>query len=85
MHAWCTSGAHRCMSIKIIARFVRVWDKKFFLTCLKIFYKLGVSRACDLYVSNKFHAHYRHVEYASNAFGARLRHASVRSTHAPIL
>ena len=44
-----------------------------------------MSRVCDLYVSNKFHARYRRVEYASNAFGARLRHASVRSTRVPIL
>ena len=43
-----------------------------------------MSRACDLFVSNKFHARYRRVEYASNAFGARLSHASVRSTRVPI-
>ena len=27
-YAWCTSGARRCTSLKIVARFVRVWDKK---------------------------------------------------------
>ena len=37
-----------------------------------------MSRACDLNVSNKFHARYRRVEYASNEFGARFRHVSVR-------
>ena len=44
-----------------------------------------VSRVCDLYVPNKFHARYRHVEYALNAFGARLKQASVRSMRVPIL
>ena len=44
-----------------------------------------MSRACVLYVSNKFHARYRRVEYASNAFGVRLRHASVRYMRVPIL
>ena len=29
-------------------------------------------------VSNKFHARYRRVEYAMNAFDARVMHASVR-------
>ena len=47
--------------------------------------KLGVSRASDLYVPNKFHARYGRVEYALNAFGARLKHASVRSMRVPIL
>ena len=28
LYAWCTSGARRCTSLKIIARFVRVWDQK---------------------------------------------------------
>ena len=39
-----------------------------------------MSRAYALYVSNtcKFHARYRHVEYAMNTFGTRFRHASVR-------
>ena len=44
-----------------------------------------MSRACDVYVPNKFHARYRRFEYALNAFGARLRHASVRSMCVPIL
>ena len=38
-----------------------------------------------LYVPNKFHARYGRVEYALNAFGARLKHASVRSMRVPIL
>ena len=44
-----------------------------------------MSRACDLYVPNKFHARYKRVEYALSAFGARLRHASVRYMRVPIL
>ena len=44
-----------------------------------------MSRACDLYVPNKFHASYKRVEYALNAFGARLMHASVRYMRVPIL
>ena len=44
-----------------------------------------MSRACDLYVTNKFHARYRRVEYALNAFGGRLKHASVHSMRVPIL
>ena len=44
-----------------------------------------MSRACDIYVPNKFHAHNRRVEYALNAFGAGLRHASVRYMRVPIL
>ena len=44
-----------------------------------------MSRACVLYVLNKFHAHYRRVEYALNAFDARLRSARVRYMHVPIL
>ena len=44
-----------------------------------------MSRACDLYVPNKFHARYRRVEYALNAFGARLKHAIVRSMCVSIL
>ena len=44
-----------------------------------------MSRACFLYVSNKFHARYRRVEYASNAFGARLRHTSVRYMRVSVL
>ena len=43
-----------------------------------------MSRARVLYVLNKFHACYRRVEYALNAFGARLRHASVRYMRVPI-
>ena len=31
-----------------------------------------------LYVTNKFNARYRRVEYALNAFGASFRHVSVR-------
>ena len=30
-----------------------------------------MSRAYDLYVSNKFHALYRHAEYASGVFGTQ--------------
>ena len=30
-----------------------------------------MSRACDLYVSNKFYARYRRAEYASSASQAR--------------
>ena len=37
-----------------------------------------MSCANVFYVSNKFHARYRRVEYAMNAFGARVMHASVR-------
>ena len=44
-----------------------------------------MSRACVFYVSNKFHARYRRVEYALNAFGARFRHVSVRYMCVPIL
>ena len=44
-----------------------------------------MSRACDFYVPNKFHARYRRVEYALNAFGARLRHAIVCYMRVPIL
>ena len=44
-----------------------------------------MSRACVLYVLNKFHARYRRVEIASNAFGARLGHTSVRYMRVPIL
>ena len=29
-YAWCTSGARRCTSLKISARFARVWAKKNF-------------------------------------------------------
>ena len=62
-----------------------VWAKKK-LNMLKIFFlKLGVSWACDLYAPNKFHARYRRGEYALNAFGARLKHASVRSMRVLIL
>ena len=39
----------------------------------------------SLYVPNKFHARYGRVECALNAFGARLKHASVRSMRVPIL
>ena len=52
---------------------------KIFLNMLKNF--LEARRVLGVwlieYVLNKFHARYRRVEYASNAFGARLRHASV--------
>ena len=44
-----------------------------------------MSWACDLYVSNKIHARYRHVKYASNAFGACFGHDSVRYMRVPIL
>ena len=44
-----------------------------------------MSRACDLYVPNKFHARYKRVEYALNAFGARCKYASVRYMRVPIL
>ena len=44
-----------------------------------------MSRACDLYVPNMFHARFKRVEYAMNAFGARFRHASVRYMRVPIL
>ena len=36
-------------------------------------------------VSYTFRISFRRVEYASNAFGARLRHASVRYMRVPIL
>ena len=29
-YAWCTSGARRCTSLKVSARFARVWAKKNF-------------------------------------------------------
>ena len=29
-YAWCTSGARRCTSLKVSARFARVWAKKIF-------------------------------------------------------
>ena len=35
-----------------------------------------MSCANVFYVSNKFHARYRRVENAMNAFGARVMHAS---------
>ena len=57
----------------------RVWDQKH-LNMLKK--KLGVSRACDLHVSNKFRWRYRCFEYASNAFCARFRHVNVHTLHA---
>ena len=44
-----------------------------------------MSRACDLYLPNKFHALYRRVEYALNTFGARLRHVIVCYMRVPIL
>ena len=44
-----------------------------------------MSRACDLYVSNKFHARFKRVEYAMSAFDARLRLASLRYMCVPIL
>ena len=47
--------------------------------------KLGVSCAYVFYVSNKFHARYRRVEYAMNAFGARVKHVSVRHMRFQIL
>ena len=37
------------------------------------------------HVSNKFHARYRRVNYAMNAFGARVMHASVRNMRFQIL
>ena len=60
-------------------------DSKRIYTCLKIFKKLGVSRAYVLYVSNTFHARYTYVEYALNTFGARFRNVSVRNMCVPIL
>ena len=83
-YLWCTSGARRCTSLQKSLRVSLFWAKKN-STCLIIFEKLGMSRACDLYVPNKFHARYRRVEYALNAFGAHLKHASVRSMRVPIL
>ena len=44
-----------------------------------------MSCAYVFYVSNKFHARYRCVEYAMNAFGALVRHVSVRHMRIPIL
>ena len=44
-----------------------------------------MSRACAIYVSKKFHARYRCVEYLLNSFGARFRHASVRYMSVQIL
>ena len=29
-HAWCTFGARRCTSLKVSARFARVWAQTFF-------------------------------------------------------
>ena len=37
-YAWCTSGARRCTSLKVSARFARVWAKKI-LNMLKNFLK----------------------------------------------
>ena len=37
-YAWCTSGARRCTSLKVSARFARVWAKKN-LNMLKNFLK----------------------------------------------
>ena len=44
-----------------------------------------MSCANVFYVSNKFHARYRRVNYAMNAFGARVMHASVRHMRFQIL
>ena len=46
-----------------------------------------MSRVYVLYVSTdeKFHACYRCVEYALNAFGARFRHISIRDMRVQIL
>ena len=44
-----------------------------------------MSCANVFYVSNKFHARYMRVEYAMNAFGARVMHASVRHMRFQIL
>ena len=41
-YAWCTSGARRCTSLKVSARFARVWAKKIF----KHAYKFSKSSAC---------------------------------------
>ena len=76
-YAWCTS-------LKIGARFVRVWDQ-IILIKLKNFLEAWRVPGVSFIVSNKFHAHYRHVQYASNAFGTRFRHASVRYMRLPIL
>ena len=37
-YAWCTSGARRCTSLKVSARFARVWAQKI-LNMLKNFLK----------------------------------------------
>ena len=55
------------------------------LNMLKNFQKPGVSCAYVFYISNKFHARYRRVEYAMNAFRARVRHVSVCHMRFPIL
>ena len=53
------------------------------LIMLNFFQKLGVSCTNVFYVSNKFHD--RRVEYAMNAFGARVMHASIRHMRFQIL
>ena len=59
---------------------------KIFLNMLKIFLEARrVSGVLYMYVSNTFHARYRRVKYALNAFGVRFRHASVRYMRVPIL
>ena len=79
-----TLGVSLYVAKSLCAFRVRLGSKNF-LTCLKFFQKLGVSRACDLYIPNKFHGCYRRVEHALNSFGASLKQASVRSMRVPIL
>ena len=73
----------RCKSLRALGAF----GPKNNLNMLKNFLEVRcVPGVCLIYkyVSNKFYARYMCVEYASNAFGARLRHASVRYMHVPI-
>ena len=84
-----TLGVRPVLVATYVAKYRRAFrarlGSKYFLNMLKTFLKLGVSRTCDLYVSNKYHARYRRVEHASNAFGASFRHVSVRYMRVPIL